>query len=366
MDKVELTEERWTEFWKRQQEREAKEREAVRLAVASSSVPLSSELVSQVIGLPDGYFQATMREHPGYPYAERRNTYQTSLSILEMSLEDLIVAISDFERRAIAENTTLFSHHGRDELDAIERRMQKDLFTTVNAAASLVDHSRRLQSRFQFADNEKQLSQSFGGDGLHKFVIGLRVLHHHLRIVQAGWLMHTSFSKNTKTATFTINKEALQRAISQHPERFGGEQGKPILAYLDAAPRLIDLREVFEEYGRRVRAFHAWIATQLASESLIALRDYDRVMQERRNFGSRIWWGALIGNWLHNWKVPPNPHDHLHKYLTAQQLEEVYALPRNSKEQVDLVIHYVDTDRAIDDKLREEVYELFRRSPPAS
>jgi hypothetical protein len=68
---------------------------------------------------------------------------------------------------------------------------------------------------------------------------------------------------------------------------------------------------------------------------------------------------------LRNWKAPPDPHKHLHKYLTPAQRDEVYKLPRNSSAQVDLVIAYMDPDKAVDDALRAYAYELFERSPPA-
>lgn len=96
----------------------------------------------------------------------------------------------------------------------------------------------------------------------------------------------------------------------------------------------------------------------------MALHDYDHIMQEKRNLNERQWWNAMLVSWLRNWKTPPNPHSHLHKYLTEEQMAQVNALPRNSKEQVDLVIQFVDKDDAIDDKLRALAYELFERSPP--
>ncbi|HUH49015.1 MAG TPA: hypothetical protein VLZ56_04070, partial [Mycoplana sp.] len=75
---------------------------------------------------------------------------------------------------------------------------------------------------------------------------------------------------------------------------------------------------------------------------------------------------ALLGNWLRNWERPPDPHNHLNRYLTAEQLEAVYKLPRNSREQVNLVISYADQEGVVDGHLREEVYELFRRSESTS
>ena len=47
---------------------------------------------------------------------------------------------------------------------------------------------------------------------------------------------------------------------------------------------------------------------ELASETLTALRDYDRVIQEKINLNNRVFWKAMMGNWL-NWKVPPDPHN---------------------------------------------------------
>lgn len=227
-----------------------------------------------------------------------------------------------------------------------------------------MDHSRRLQKHFDFEGYNERLAEDFGTDGLHSFVIGLRILQHHLRILKAGWSMQSSFREGTRTATFNINTDTLKRVIAQQGERF--ENDEPLKAYVNALPDRIDLRKMFEEYRRRMRLFNGWVTDQLASDSIVALRDYDCILLERKKFGTRTWWGALLGNWLHNWKVPPNPHDHLPRYLTPEQLEAVYALPRNSKEQIDLVITYVDTHGAITDGLRAEAYELFRRSPPRS
>jgi hypothetical protein len=327
-------------------------------------VPLPAELVQVVTYLPYEYSHVIMREHPGFALAERRSSYLTSLSIMELSLNDLLSAIANFEHEAIAEGSTLFNRTNGAALDAIERRIQKELFATANAAASLVDHSRRVQRCLKLPDYGDQLRACFGTDGLHDLVIGLRVLLHHLHIVEAGWNMRTSFSEGTKSATFMINKATLLRAIDQFPERFGGETSGPLLAYVNTAAYSIDLKVTFEDYRSRVARFHRWLREQLSSVSLVALRDYDRCMQEIKNLGTRTWWNMLLGNWLRNWKVPPNPHDHLHKYLTPEQLAEIYKLLRNSKAQVDLVISYMDADQAIDDKLREYAYELFERSPP--
>ncbi len=175
--------------------------------------------------------------------------------------------------------------------------------------------------------------------------------------------MQTSFEGNA-TASFTINKDDLLRAIDQHPERFSGKKGEPLRAYVNTKSEKIDLTIIFEDYRNRMAKFNTWLCEKLAADTLVALRDYDHCVQEKKNNGTRMWWNMLLGNWLRNWEKPPNPHDHLHKYLTPEQLSEVYMLPRNSKAQVDLVIRYLDTDQAIDEELRKQAYELFERSPP--
>lgn len=333
----------------------------MREAVANTEPPLSSDLTKAVIQLFDGYTRSIMRGHRGYALAERRASYETSLAIMELSCADLISAIDSFAVEALAENSTLFNRQGDGRLVTFEHRIQKELFATANAAASLVGHVRRVQKILNLPDFKEKIVASFGQDGLHEFVIALRVLLHHLQIVEAGWNTSNSFSAG-KAATFMLHKEAVERAVDQYSDKFGGDKNA-LRVFVKAAPDTIDVKGAFEEYRRRLRSFYAWLSDELKADSLIALRDYDRIMLEKKRLNARMFWSALLVNWLRNSNSPPNPHDHLDKYLTPEQIAQVYALPRNSNEQVDLIISFVDTDAAIDDKLRQLAYELFQRSP---
>jgi hypothetical protein len=359
-----LTHEEWNNLWSQQQLREAEHHERLRAAVASTEPPLPADLVTAVIHLFDGDTRAIMRGHKGYVLAERRASYFTSLSIMELSCTDLLSAIDRFAEQALAEGSVLFQRNNGDALEAFEQRIQKELFATTNAAASLVDHARRIQKILNLGDYDSQVITAFGTDGLHDFVIALRVLLHHLHIVEAGWNTTNSFSEGTRTATFMVHKDAVERAIAQFPDRFGGKKGMALHAFVQAAPNTIDLKTTFEEYRRRMRPFHAWFKQQLDVDSLVALRNYDHIMLGKKRLSTRMLWNMLLGNWLRNGGTPPNPHNHLRRYLTSDQLAQVYGLPCNSKEQVDLVISYIDTDHAIDDKVRELAYELFARATP--
>jgi hypothetical protein len=61
-------------------------------------------------------------------------------------------------------------------------------------------------------------------------------------------------------------------------------------------------------------------------------------------------------------KVPLDPHNHLHNHLPQEAIAEIKKLPKNSREQADLIISMVDKENAIDDDLRKKVYELFDRA----
>lgn len=343
---------------RQQEEREAQQRELIRQAVASSKVPLPDDLAQAVVELNNRHVRAILRDHAGYPLAERRDSYLTSLAIMEQCLQDLLVAICVFERSALSKESNYFAPGGEDESGRTERRIQKELFATANAAASLVDHGRRVHKLQPFPGYNAKRAECFGTDGLHEFVIGLRVILHHLQAVEPGWLIEGS-----SNATFVLDKDVLQRIVGAYANGLGA--GLPaIRAYIEASPEHIDLRTVFLDYRARMAAFNGWMKKELDAESLVALRDYDALQKRKAAADQRMFWKAMTGNWLRNWKLPPDPHAHLPKYLTQPQLDEVYKLPRNSKEQVDLVIRYMDKNEIVDDGLRTDAYELFARSPP--
>lgn len=359
---MDAPEPRWTQeefiaIWRADEARKAQRREKIRTAVASAAAPLPAALVNALLPLNDGYVREIMRGHAGFELSEKRDSYRASVAIMEQSLFDLLAAIDDFSRQALAKGTELFTRPQEDALRNIENRIQKELFATANAAHSLRDHSRRLQKVLNIPEHSEALREHFGQDGLNEFVIALRVLLHHLHIVHAGW--HLQRSATTESATFALSKPTLLRVIQRRKD--GLSSSALVLQYVAAQSDSIDLKKMFEEYASRMRAFHAWFSQALQSDSLVSLHDYDRIRQEKVNYDQRMWWKGMLGNWLSNSPAAPNPHNHLHRYLTGEQMRAVYALPLNSREQVDMVISFVDENSAIDDELRAMAYELFGR-----
>lgn len=353
-----ITTEEWQELWKKKKDYETERREKFRKALLLTPPPVPDKYVGLLVRLPDADFQDIMRDHPAYRLAQRRASYRTSISIMELSHQDLMAAIDDFAAKATDDDNDLLGPLGKDALEVIERRIQKELFATAGAAASLVDHCRRVTDIVDFPERDAKLAEHFGSDGLHNFIKKLRNILHHVHLVEAGWNVHYGFGDGSKHASFRINKEALLRVVA---DNYKGGQRAELEAFIKLWPEDIVLKGLFMEYRRRLLQFYEWFDAQLASESLVELRDYDRIMLEKRKQSIRNTWNFLLAFGLQT-KAPIDPHNHLQNHLPPEAIAEVNKLPKNSREQADLIIKIVDKENAIDDDLKKKVYELFDRA----
>jgi len=335
-------------------------RDALQKAVEESDVPLSDELLDCVLSLFTTDAGLVLQHHAGFIIAERRDHYRASLSIMRLAIADLKTALKNFVQVATIDDPGIILAKNRGQLQAIEERIEKELFSTANAAASLVDHVRRLQLKIEIPGFREKLTDCFKNDGLHELVIGLRVLLHHLHIVKANWSVGSDFTTGDRRADFSINRQELERAIYQSGGRFNGKQGKLIKNYIASCTEKINLLDLFTDYDARLECFYDWYNRQIETGSPEALRDYDRCMAEKDRRSSRTVWNLLVSNWL-NRKEVPNIHKHLPDYLTTEQLDAVYELPINSTEQADLIIEFIDNRDAIDPDLRSKIHRLFER-----
>ena len=337
-------------------ERSRSTRERVREAIKASNVPMPAEVVRKIAQLSSQDARDVLRGHPGFPVWERRMSYETSLQIFEQSVQDLLRAIEDFKDLSL--DGSIFDRTREGELNQVLCSVQKELFAAGNAVHALMYHStRRLQRRVQVPGYDQRLTDCFGDDGLHDFVIGLRNIVQHIQMVRPGWQVTHAFGEAQDVATFKLDRDELLLIVKSTKDKMNAS-GK---RYLESAPEKIDLRHVFEEYRQRAREFYSWFSDAIDAHRLEELRDYERCRRENNNAAARMSWKAVLGIWL-NRETPPNPYNHLARYLTADQLEEVYALPMRSNEQVDKVIEFVDTDGACDDELRKLAYQLFCRA----
>ena len=329
--------------------------DALREQVESSTVPLPADLVEQLSQTNPSDLSDVLMVHPGYPSWEALGSYKISLRVFKKALDDLIGVINQFE--VLARDGKVLGRANEDTLDEFGIAVQKELFAAANAAYSLVDHStRRLQTKLDIDSYEQKLSEHFGDDCLHDFIVCLRKIIHHVRMQEANWRI----TKNPRSdpeisAEFQLLKKDLLK--------YSREMNSSSRQYLDGAHEQINTREIFQEYGNRVSAFHSWLLDAIESTPLPELRDYERCLRENKKAANRTVWKAMLGNWL-NWDKPPNPYEHLDRYLTKDQLDAVNRLPERSKKQVDKIIELVDSDGACDEELRGLLYRLFEAKAP--
>jgi hypothetical protein len=328
----------------------------VRAAIKAAPVPMPVQIVDNVARLNPEDAREVLRDHPGFMTWEKTRSYKASLGIFERAAEDLLRAIRSFEE--LSRDATIFDRMREDELKELERSVQKELFATTNAAHSLVEHStRRLQKSIEISDYDQHLAECFRDDGLHDFVIGLRRIVHHVVMVRPGWQITQQANVADWQARFKLDRDELSLVVQAEADTMNAA-GRRFLA--KAGPS-IDLQLLFEEYRRRAREFHSWFSRVIEAQPLEDMRDYERCLKENRKNTTRTFWKAMLGNWM-NWDKPPNPYEYLHRYLNAEQLTIVRALPERSDEQIDKIIEFIDTDSACDEELRHRAYELFRRA----
>lgn len=353
-----LTEEEWREARRRSEQFEAERRERLRKVLSEASMPLSEKDIQSLTRIQARDFDYIVRGHPGYELAQKRASYRTSFSIMELCHKDLMAALDDFSVKATEKGSDLLGPLGQKALQAIELRIQKELFAITGAAHSLVDHARIVGDAAGIAGRDLKIAECFGADRLHNFIKKLRNLLYHVHSVEAGWTVNFGFDDGSKVASFRFPKDEILRVVARH---YDGGKRKELEAFINRWPNDIHLRPLFEEYRKRILRYYAWFDAQLASEDIVALRDYDRVMLERRKHEIRNAWKMLLMFGLKT-KVPVDPHNHLPKHLPPTAIEEINKLPKNSREQADLVIKLIDNENAITDELRAQVYELFDRA----
>lgn len=294
------------ELWLVQHEREAMEREKLRRAVAETSVPLPSTLLARLLHLFQLQALEILQSHAGFDFATRRNSYEASIAVLDLSLWDLLSAISRFEQEVLNENPKVLTVPYEGTLEAFERRIQKELLATTSAIVSVVDHSRWLRGLMSISDYDNRVRSCFGTDGLHEFVVGLGVLLHHFKMLGAEGHIRREAITGIHRARVALDNLVVQFAIDRYSAGFGEAQRAQILNFLSSAPRFIDLRTVFEDYRKRTRDFHSWFTEQIAFGDYPELRDYDRCLREIRNNPSQTMWSAMATNWLR--ATSPDPH----------------------------------------------------------
>ena len=336
--------------------------ERLRQTLKAESVPISANTLKLLSELRPVDLMDVMTSHPGFAMWEKCNSYKISLRIFNQSLQDLSEHSDKFET---ALRDDILSNSNSELLELYESQLQKELFCFLNASHSLVELStRQLKVYLDGSEINQKRKESFGEDGLHPFLMGLRVILHHLYALKTGWLVRNG-EFTGKPSSVTLNKTQIEYLFRKRGDSLNADQRQQGSVFLKGIlNEEIDLKNLIDNYGRRAQKFHAWFSNHLSDQRFFLLRDCERCFLEHKRNGVRTYWKAMIGNWL-NWEKPPNPYEYLNSYLSAEQVEEVMSMPLHSNEQIDRAIEIADIEKACDDEVRGLIHKFFRRSFPS-
>lgn len=287
-----------------------------------------------------------LRSHPGFVLEDKIRSLKTTLGLFERAADDLMLALDRFDAFSRTPEFHQLSHEV--EQAEVETAVRKEFFAFSGLAHSVKDHCGRI-TKYDWSPPEyrDKLAAHFGTEGMHDFICGLRTALHHRNMVEANWNLQWS-EEGQQTSHYVFNVAELRPV-----EKAWNAQA---FAYMDRIGDTVDVRLLAEDYRMRVRGFYAWLLAKFEEGVPVAVADCRRCWNEHRRLAMRQ--AVAVKLSLVRGK-PFDPYPHLHKYLRPDQLAEVDALPRHSREQVDLIITMADRLGACDDRIRKSIYSLF-------
>lgn len=308
-----------------------------------SSVPISDDLLESICRLFSTDTYEVLRLHPGCDFNERIASVQSTLDVFNRSLHDLFHELERFSTHS--HDSDFLTVNTKSELDDIVSAVRKEVYAVSSSAAALVDHRKRLVNVIAVPGYEERNKTDFSLNNEHQFVIKLRNILHHVSAVESNWEVRNAGLSQTSHFVFSVDELLRDK-----------KWNKLSISYIKNSGEKIDIAELFQSYGRRVNEFQEWFSSAIEENLPSEVLDYRRCCQTKKRRDTRQYYRMFLNVWLQN---GVNPYDHLEKYLTPRQLQEVHALPMRSKEQIDRIISFTDEHGACDDEIRALVYQLF-------
>ncbi len=283
-----------------------------------------------------------IKEHPGYEVESDFLDLRFALEIFLDSVADLLLSIADFDKECRIPG---FWHRGnKSRVAYFERRVRHGVSTASMSVFSLVDVSRRVSEHYKIEEYEEKVKSTFADNEQHRFIQCLRNYITHVRLAESGW--HVTWpGKGAVETQFLLKTEELL---------FWKGWDKLALSFISRYPKGIDLKLLFKSYAESVRSFQQWFIMEIEKsqkEQLAEYRGYDKLL---KSFAWKSFWELMLG------QVVINPYQHLDKHLTPDEIAEVLAMPKHSKEQVDRIIEIVDEEGLVDEELRGLAYRAFK------
>ena len=326
-------------------ERKAARKLFLQQVLSEGLVPTPDDIAQEIANLFITGALEILKHHRGYDLADKIRSLRTAKDLFEHSHEELICALSEFHN--FTRTSSFYERAHRPEHRKLETKIRKEIYCFSSLAHSLPDQFRKLRSDWEPNNFAERMKAAFREDGLHDFICGLRNALHHRSMVEADWEIRNSGS--AATSHYVFAKDELV-AVGRDAWNASGRK------YLDNAPPEIDIGILVRDYFDRVREFYDWLLSESDNQAPAIVQDYRRLVRLHHQNSARQTYRFLIDQFLQR-RV--NPYDYLPKYLSVSELLQVDQLASNSREQVDLIIHFIDEYDACDDDLRSKIYSLF-------
>jgi len=290
-----------------------------------------------------------IKEHPGYEVESDLFDLRFALEIFLDSVADLLLSIADFGKECRIPG---FWHRGnKNRVVHFERRVRHGVSTASMSLFSLVDVSRRVSRHYKIEGYEENVKSTFAENGQHRFIQCLRNYITHVRLAESGW--HITWArKGTVQTQFLLKTEDLLSWKGWD---------KLALSFISRYPKGIDLKLLFESYAESVGTFQQWFIMEIEKsqeDQLAEYRSYDKLL---KSFAWKSFWELMLGQVVIRNGI--DPYQHLDKHLTPDEIAEVLAMPKYSRQQVDRIIEIVDEKGLVDEELRDLAYRAFKVQP---
>jgi hypothetical protein len=265
-----------------------------------------------------------------------------SVWVLDSCTSDLLDEISKF-----AHQTTIhgfWDRINRPQEELYSRRVKKLIFCTTSSAMALVEHARRFNLKYSCPEFDEERMKRFGDSGIHEFIQKLRNYTSHWRMAEANWEINLDFIKNSRHVKFILKRNELLNWDGWSPQAH---------KYIDFCGDKIDVYEVFNEYNGIANTFYQWHKSKVFETWSGILKIYFQYKIYLNQVRERIRWNIIVSN------IPKDkdPYEYLNKYLTDDQIEDVFSYEYKTVQQIDRLIELIDLYGACDRELRAKIYD---------
>ncbi len=288
---------------------------------------------------------SVINELPGGIIYSEMKSLRLSLNIFLDAVEDLISSINKFKYDSA--HADFWTITNKPFTDKIEVTIQRGIISSSMCAMALVDHSREFNKKYPVTGYEEQIKKTFQENEVHKFVHGLRRFLSHIKFTKANWNIFHS-EGNTRNVVFILSKDDLMQF---------NDWSSLAKSYIQSQENGVNVENLFNEYSNQVKKFHNWLRVALFNEYGEKITQHLNYLKIIEGFGLESNWNILLQQVLPQRNI--DPYQYLDKYLTDEQLENIYSFPFRSQQQVDRIIQLIDTHQICTDSMRNKVYDAF-------